>query len=81
MKPEREIYFGWLTAMFAAGLGYLIEFLHKAITAYTDLSLWSPVSTSLPLYRHQKYSQHNHHCDSFSQALLVYRIAVSECDL
>ena len=50
MKPEREIYFGWLTAMFAAGLGYLIEFLHKAITAYTDLSLWSPVSTSLPLY-------------------------------
>ena len=54
--------------MFAAGLGYLIEFLHKAITAYTDLSLWSPVSTSLPLYRHQKYSQHNHHCDSFSQA-------------
>ena len=37
--------------MFAAGLSYLIEFLHKAILPhYTDSSLWSPVPTSLPLY-------------------------------
>ena len=40
MKPERELYFGWQTAMFAAGLSYLIEFLHKAILQqYTDFSL------------------------------------------
>ena len=44
MKPEREIYFGWLTAMFAAGLGYLIEFLHKAIT---HESLWSSYLSKL----------------------------------